>query len=157
MTYWYLASGELVKDREFSHLHGNVHVLLPRIFSSLYAAGREMIIAEHNFGRVVGKTTCVWTHPNSNIVFAQRHGRYGLTRFVKNRSPEPCSVVTVIIMWQPNFGSYKILTAYCGHQAEPEPWDRFATEQSVAFWNSHALIWGSESIVPGTETNQCPW
>src|SRR3989344_3688850 len=28
---------------------------------------------------------------------------------------------------------------------------------SRAFWESRALIWGSEETIPGTETTVCPW
>lgn len=29
--------------------------------------------------------------------------------------------------------------------------------ETFEFWSSHALVWGSEPIVPGTETATCPW
>jgi hypothetical protein len=85
------------------------------------------------------------------IVFAKRPGRFGLTRFVKNRKPEPCSKV-VVILKKGNYDEVVLVTAFVGHRPEPEPWDRNATAKSQAFWSTRALVWGSEPIVPGTET-----
>ena len=157
---WVLRSGEKVIDREVSHLHGNVQDFLPEVFAGLASGQREWIVHGHDFGQAVGRTVCVRTFPNDTIVFAQRLHRKGLTRFVKNREPDPCSVVTVVLRWLSEKDCYEIVTAYVGVPAEPEPWDKedqVATEQSIAFWNSHALVWGSEEIIPGTETTRCPW
>lgn len=106
--------------------------------------------------REVFVSTDVATHPGDQIVYAQRVGRAGLTRFVKNRAAEHCSSF-VVVLKAGDGGEFVCMTAYVGHRAEPEPWDEMATEKSVAFWSSHALLWGSEPIVPGTETDQCPW
>lgn len=151
-----LKSGEVVIDRPRSHLHADVARLLPEALGKVKSAGREFLIDEVDFGRLVGQTICVITHPGDQIVFAQRVGRDGLTRFVKNRKSEPCSAVVVVLKAGDN-GEYVCMTAFVGHRAEPEPWDEIATLQSVAFWSSRALIWGSEPIVPGTETTMCPW
>lgn len=151
-----LGSGEVVVDRPRSHLHADVARLLPEALGRVMSAGREFLIAEVDFGRLVGQTICVATRPGDQIVFAQRVGRAGLTRFVKNRKSEPCSSV-VVVLKAGDGGEYVCMTAFVGHRAEPEPWDDVATEQSVPFWSSRALIWGSEPIVLGTETTRCPW
>ena len=52
---------------------------------------------------------------------------------------------------------YVLITAFIGAPAVPEPWDRNATAKSREFWDSHALVWGSEPTIPGTETSVCPW
>ena len=92
------------------------------------------------------------------IVYAQRVGRTGLTRFVKNRSLEPCSTLFVLLMRDKGGAPlYVCLTAFIGRRAELEPWDPRATPASREFWSREALIWGSEPIIRGTETDQCPW
>ena len=63
--------------------------------------------------------------------------------------------VVVILKRTEEYG-YVLLTAFIGKKAEPEPWDRSATEKSVEFWSVRALIWGHEPVVPGTETSECP-
>lgn len=158
MTEWRLSSGEVVVDRFRSHLHPSVASLLPEALARVDSQSRQFLVEEVDFCRLVGETICVPTGSGDEIVFALRHGRRGLTRFVKNREPEPCSSVVVILKRDDaNSRVYILITTFVGRRPEPEPWDRNATERSVEFWSSHALIWGSESMVPGTETVECPW
>lgn len=151
-----LKSGETVMDRPRSHLHAGVERLLPEALGKVKSAGRSFLIEEVGLGRLVGQTICVAIHPGDEIVFAKRVGRAGLTRFVKNRASEPCSSV-VVVLKAGDRGEFVCLTAFVGHRAELEPWDENATPQSVVFWSSRALVWGSEPIIPGTETDRCPW
>ena len=154
----HLASGEVVMDRHHSHLHEGVVLLLPEALAHIHAAGRTFLVEEVDFGRLIGETTCVATGPGDEVVFAQRPKRFGLSRFVKNRQPEQCSSIVIILKAvEEVVGTYVLITAFIGHRPEPEPWDRNATKQSVVFWASHALVWGSEPVVPGTETFTCPW
>lgn len=151
-----LASGEPVFDRPSSHLHSGVRELLPEIFAGVLSSGRFMT-HEHNFGRVVGQTTCVATSSSDNIVYAQRLKRAGLTRFVKNRQPE-LSDKAVVILKRDDYEDYYILmTAFIGKLSGPEPWDPRATDEDREFWSTHALIYGTEETIPGTETATCPW
>ncbi len=152
-----LASGELVYDRHNSHVHGDVMKLLPIAFAKINAQGRQFLTEEVDLGRHVGETVCVPTGSGDEIIYAKRPRRDGHSRFVKNRDPEPCNAVTVILKRDDFEACYVLITAFVGHRPEPEPWDRNATANSRAFWDSHALLWGSENIVPGTETTECPW
>ena len=153
-----LKSGEVVVDRHDSHLHESVVPYLPVALAGIESNGREFFIEEVDFGRQIGETICVATGPGDEIVYAQRPKRFGLTRFVKNRKPEPCSSVVVILKAMGRqTGTHVLITAYIGRKAEPEPWDRNATASAYEFWNSHALVWDCEEILPGTETDICPW
>lgn len=147
-----LTTGEPVYDRPNSHLHEGVAGLLPEALMQIRTEGRQMIAEEVDLGRFIGITTGVETTLEDEIIFAQRVGRKGLTRFVKNREGTPTSFLTVVLQKNQSEESYTCLTAWVGRKAEPEPWDRRATEQSVAYWRSHALLWGSEPVVQGTET-----
>ncbi len=151
-------SGEAVYDRFNSHVHdGEVASLLPEALAEIESDGRKFFIHEHDFGRVVGETICVPTEPADAIVYARRPKRLGHSRFVKNRSPEPCSKVVVILLKDDHEDYYVLITTFVGHRSEPEPWDRNATPRSGEFWANHALVWGAEEVVPGTETDRCPW
>ncbi|OGG58799.1 hypothetical protein A2765_05265 [Candidatus Kaiserbacteria bacterium RIFCSPHIGHO2_01_FULL_56_24] len=155
---WTLKSGERVVDRHNSHLHGDVAALLPAALAEIESGGKQFLVASHDFGRVIGETICVATAAGDEIVYAQRPRRAGLTRFVKNRAPEPCSALVAILMKaRDEADTYVLVSAFVGHRPEPEPWDKNATANSRAFWDSHALVWGSEPVVPGTETSVCPW
>lgn len=154
---WQTKDGVLVVDRHRSHLHSDVGRLLPEALGKIDTAGRNFIADEIDFGRLIGESACVATEPGDTIVYAARPRRRGLTRFVKNRSAEPCSAIVVILKKAEDFGGYVLITAFVGQRSEPEPWDRNATANSRRFWSSHALVWGSEPTVPGTETDRCPW
>jgi hypothetical protein len=154
-----LASGEKVVARYREHSHP-LNGLLTDALSRVSSGGRQFLIEEVDFGRPIGESTCVATAAGDEIVYAKRQGRFGLTRFVKNRKPESCSSVVVILKTADNEASTMtmvLVTAFIGRKPEPEPWDRNATSRSCEFWNSHALVWGSEPVVPGTETSQCSW
>ena len=154
---WKLGSGEAVVDRFNSHTHKGVMHLLPDALAKISSNGRQFFIEEIDFGRVVGETVCVAIGQGDQIVYAKRPKRFGLSRFVKNRKPEACSAVVIILKKDDIEDYYILITAFVGHRPEPEPWDRNVTANSRSFWNSHALIWGSEPTIPGSETTECPW
>lgn len=154
---WRLKSGERVVDRPNSHLHAGVAALLPTVLAAIESRGRLFLVESHDFDRVIGETVCVATSVGDQIVYAQREGRRGLTRFVKNRAAEPTSRVTCVLKAGDVGDEYVLITAFIGAPAVPEPWDRNATAKSREFWDSHALVWGSEPTIPGTETSVCPW
>lgn len=112
------------------------------------------LIQTVDMGRIVGESICVVTEPGDEIVFARRENRAGLTRFVCNKKPTPCSLITIILKSAGEPQTYVLITAFIGGPAAPEPWDRFATPESQEFWRTHALVWGHEQIVPGTETER---
>lgn len=154
---WQLKSGERVVDRHQSHIHEGVLRLLPEALGQIDSLGRGFLLEVVDFGRVIGETICVGTGPSDQIVFAKRRGRFGYSRFVKNRKPEPCSEMVVILKKAEEDNLFVLITAFVGHRPEPEPWDRNATANSLAFWRSHALVWGCEPTIPGTESSRCPW
>jgi len=144
-----------VVDRHRSHLHGGVLDLLPHALSQIDTRGRGFLVETIDFGRVIGGQTSVPTSVGDEVVWAQRPGRVGLTRFVKNRSALPTTNLTVIL--KRGDREYVVITVWVGGQSEPEPWDRNATVRSRVFWATHALVWGAEETIPGTETSVCPW
>ena len=145
----------MVIDRPQSHLHATVLPLLSEALLQINA-GEEFIQCEVPMGRVVGKSICVATRPGDDIVYAKRPKRWGHTRFAKNREPEDSSSV-VIVLKKAEDNTYILITAFIGSLSEPEPWDRKATQKSRAFWDTHALVWGHEETLSGTETRRCPW
>jgi len=163
---WVLKSGEAVVDRHNSHLHEGVARFLPDALARIESGGREFFVEEVDFGRPIGETTCVATAAGDQVVFAKRPRRWGNSRFVLNRTPEQCSSLVVILKAGGN-GEYILITAFIGHRPQPEPWDHrnFSQQQdpqlaerlSREFWSLHALVWGSEEVIPGTETARCPW
>ena len=155
---WKTKDGLRVVDRYNSHLHESVEAILPEGLAQIEVSGRKFIVQQIDFDRVVGQSVCVETSAQDEIIYAQRPKRWGLSRFVKNRKPEPCSSVVLILKTADGEANTMVLiTAFIGTLSEPEPWDRNATERSVEFWSNHALLWDSEPVIAGTETTRYPW
>src|SRR3989344_3963702 len=149
-------AGEEVVDREVSHLHASAEAHLAEALTRIDSLGRGQIKKTVDLGRVIGRSNCVSTSEDDEIVFAQRVNRPGLSRFVKNREPKPTSRLTVKLHRLAD-GKYEVRTAYIGDAGVAEPWDEDAKADSIPFWSAHALCFGYEPVVPGTETEKCPW
>ncbi|MBP6256268.1 hypothetical protein KA405_00695 [Patescibacteria group bacterium] len=161
------ADGSLVYDRIKSHLnaHPLEQSLLDEAFEMIIPEG-EYLAKELEFGRIIGESACVQTDEKDEILFAQRKNRRERSRFVKNRVPEPCSTM-VIVLRRISESSLELVTAYIGKKGYGEPWDLglhafeedfyLAQEKSAAFWRTHALIYDPKIIVPGTECTSVWW
>lgn len=149
--------GTSVVNRLISHCHIGARLLceaLAKIDLSTTADPFAKFSVEME--RIVGMSTCVPTGPEDVIIYAQRAGRHGLTRFVQNREPLPCSKIQVILKETAVPKTWLLVTAFIGNGAEPEPWDRNATAASESFWREHALVWGTEPVAPGTTLDPIP-
>lgn len=142
----------IVVDVPLDHLnqHSNVLEHLGLVVSGMTLGKNDIIKSEIDMGRVIGVTDCVTTTQFDDIVYAKRSGRPWDSRFVMNRTPEPCSHITVVM--KRNGDRYRLLTAYIGRMAEKEPDDYsirndFEYMKAKHFWNTHALVWGKQEVV----------
>ncbi len=151
------ADGAVVIDRFNSHLHGEVTKHLHQALSTIKTNNKQFIEAEVDFHRNIGFSACVSTSSNDCIVFATRQNRNGFSRFVLNKEKMPTSFLTVVLKKTNDKPSeYVLITAYIGEKSEVEPWDKHATEKSVDFWKSHALVWG-EPVLLESVTADVKW
>ena len=143
-------------DRPKSHLHDGITPELLKIICAQITCNKlKLIRTQINFEKVIGTTNCVPITEKDEVVYAQRVGRYGHSKFVLNREPEPTKSATIVL--KKALQHYKILTSYIGTRSELEPKDRRATLASIRFWEEHALVFGSEPIQENTITKECPW
>lgn len=155
-----LADGSIVVGRVPTHVSRTDKVTVGLALERLDPCGREFIEEEVSVKESIGNTQCVRTVDGDGIVFARRPGRKGLTRFVKNREPEDCDSVFVVLK-KVRQHRYVLLTGFTGCKPEPEPWDEQAfsrakdpaeaRKRSQEFWNQHALVYHESDIVPGSE------
>lgn len=106
--------------------------------------------------REVGTSDLVETEEGDEIVYAKRPNRDTYARFVKNKKPIPTNRVTIELRTIDD-QTYELFTAYIGRLTPSFPGNEFETPKSKPFWATHALVWGTQEIVPGTETIACPW
>ncbi|MDP3645649.1 MAG: hypothetical protein Q8R25_01030 [bacterium] len=129
--------------------------LVKEIIAGCEVVGESLRI-EKNFGRVVGVTDLVEIHPGDTVIYAKRIDRDTYSPFVKNRSPQPTSYVTIKLQMEDD-KKYNLHTAYMGRLTPPIPGAKNETLESIRFWNTHALVRSTQVVVPGSETEWCPW
>lgn len=133
------------------HLFEFVKRLIPTI-----SAYDEIVRLDKDMGEVVGSTDLVETSEGDEIVYAKRPLRTQYSRFVKNREPQTTTWITVDLRRLEN-GEYSLYTAFVGKLTPSFPGGDFLPGQSQEFWSHHALVWGNQEVVPGSETTECPW
>lgn len=134
--------------------------LVTEVVSHMELTGQK--VAHHvDMGRVVGTCDVVTVDDTDEIVYGVRKNRDedGLVPFTKSRQAEPCPYVTVHLVPKED-GTYELLSAWIGtfdDDDQPFPQSPLATDKSVEFWEHLAFVYGSQEIVPGTETTIRPW
>ncbi len=111
---------------------------------------------EKDMGEEVGTSDLVKTNEGDEIVYALRPLRTHYSRFVKNKKSLPTSWITISLC-KSGEQEYILYTAFAGHLTPSFPGGDFLPNESAKFWSTHALVWGSQEIVPGSETSKCPW
>ena len=118
-------------------------------------ANSDLVRVDRNMEEIIGNTDLVETSDSDEIVYALRPKRTVYSRFVKGKSSVPTSWITVVLRKKGNI--YILYTAFVGRNVPSFPGGDYLPEQSREFWSTHALVWGSQEIIPGTETTVCPW
>ena len=126
--------------------------------------GRPRIVKQVNFRRIVGLNPLVKTTPEDQIVYAVRLGGEFPCRFVKNREPEPTTLIGLFLQKYPGRDVYWVDTAYTGRLkrfTEPNEGDRLARkedrENAKKYWATHAFVYDATKITLSSETAFCPW
>lgn len=118
----------------------------------------DVIRVQIDTGEVIGTTDLLLTTQEDDIVYAKRVARSTYSRFVKNKQPTPTSTIVVDIRHDRNSPTdYFLYTTYIGPLTPSFPGGNYLPEQSIEFWSTHALVWGTQEIIPGSETTICPW
>jgi hypothetical protein len=109
--------------------------------------------------RIIGTTDVVAVDSSDEIVYAIRTKRFeqGYVPFTKSRPAQPSSYLSVSLIAEDD-ESYSLSSAWIGAWDDPPfPQESHATAESKEYWNSHAFVWGSQAIEPGSEMLNCPW
>lgn len=161
------ANGRKVYYRN-PHSHAALHFQdTPGLREAAAEAVRGMTLTEKDLGtqvdlgRIVGACDVVSTTPDDEIIYGVRNQRFqdGLVPFVKHRQGDPTSSVALHLVLQED-GSYDLSSSWFGvYDGDDEPFPQApeATPRSVSYWDSHAFVYGSQAIEPGTETTEKPW
>ena len=110
---------------------------------------------EYDFEKVVGKSDLIKTQHGDDILYAKRLNRDNYTRFIMNTEPADSSIVTVVLYKHDDY--YELYSTWVGLLVPSFPTAPTATADSIPFWKEHALVWGTQEVQPGTETEVWPW
>ncbi|HVX23923.1 MAG TPA: hypothetical protein VG992_01090 [Candidatus Saccharimonadales bacterium] len=134
--------------------------LVRELIKQLELTGEE-VARHYDMGRVIGPCDVVEVKPEGKIIYGVRNQREedGLVPFVQGQEGDPCSDLAIHVIPQTD-GTYILSSAWIGtfdDDDEPFPLAKNANERSKDFWNKHAFVYGSQGIIPGSETDVCPW
>ena len=152
----YLTDESSHAQTHFSHhpnLENAVKASLPQILLH-----KELERMQMTHPEIIGTSDLIETTSEDEIVYAIRLARNSYSRFVKNKKPvETNSFVIDVRRDRKNPHSYFLYTAYVGTLVPSFPGGEYLPEQSVVFWLNHALVWGTQEVIPSTITDKYPW
>jgi len=148
---------QVVARKNKGEISPEMEDLLAEALPKIDAEGKRFIREVVVFNRIIGNTNCVKTTSADDdaILYARRPYNDGETRFVKNRDPEPSNKLYIVLKRSNDKFNYVLIKAAIGEAREPEMWDEVYFEidstargRSNEFWSSHAIVWGSEEVLP---------
>lgn len=107
-------------------------------------------------GVLLGNSELVETDETDEIIYAIRKNRDTYMRFTKSRKSVPDSTITIVLR-DVKDGNCNLYSAWLGPITPPTPDSPRENENSLPFWTSHALVWGTQEIIPGTEVSDELW
>lgn len=142
-----IVSGNRIIIYSHNHMQAHLDVLpfLEEAISLVSLSDDKIQKVVVDFGRIVGKTTCVTINENDEIYYAFRQGRKWKSKMVKNREPEECSTMCLVLKKTKYENVFRLITAYFGIKSEREEFDNNVTsevekKQISEFWSTRALI-----------------
>ena len=149
-------NGCIVHDRYNSHNHVALSLVIEGLRQIEMPNELDYNLFEIDFKRVIGKCNLVATGIDDLIVYAKRPNRAGFTAFVKGCDPVDCTTL-VVILKRISPKELVLISSWIGKRTPHEPWDPKATKESLPFWRTHAIVWGTEEVLSETATTMCPW
>lgn len=132
--------------------------LVVELLNNLTVEG-ELIAKDVDLGRIIGNSDVVEVDDADEIVFAMRRNRedQGYVPFTRSRTAEPSQFISIYLI-RKDSETYELSSTWIGKfESPPFPQMVNATADSIPYWDTHAFVWGSQEIIPGTETSKCPW
>ena len=111
---------------------------------------------ECDIGHIIGNTNVVMTSDKDSVFYARPVKTAVFSRYVKNRTLSPSSMLTIILKHRPN-DTYEITDTWVGPYFPPFPGDDNETPASKSYWETHALIADSQPVQSQSITKQCPY
>lgn len=149
-----------INSHTATHFHDapSLRELVQEYLRSIDLDGK-LIAKDVDMGKAIGKSDVVATDKSDEIIYAMRKNRedQGYVPFTKSRQSQPSSLLSVYLE-RIDENTYELSSTWIGEFESPMfPQMGNATDESIPYWTNHAFAWGSQEIIDGTETNNCPW
>lgn len=117
---------------------------------------RSSHILENDLGRSIGQCYTVQTTEKDTVFYALPLKNTVMQRFVRHRQPEQTSMLTILLE-QDDEGDFEVIDTWLGMYCPPFPGDAHAKDDSLTFWERHAVIADLHAIQQRTITTECPY
>jgi hypothetical protein len=111
---------------------------------------------EVSFDSDIGLASVTETSDNDVIIYVKRPRTEGYSRVVKGKGAKPSNKLTLVLR-RVSMRELVLVNSWIGEKRPPEPWGVNKTLESLAYWSTHAYVWGQFQMIPGSETERCPW
>lgn len=121
--------------------------------------GEKRVELEVDMGRPLGKLELVEIRPGEEVIYAKRPNRDKYAPFVK-REPKELETTSSLVLSldKVNEDEYDLYTTFIGPLTPSLPHgDGKDRPGIIDFWNTHALVLGTQEVLSETKTNKCPW
>lgn len=155
--YGYEIYVDLIASSAGHYLNQHPYVinLIKKILATQKLTGKQVVI-EQDMDRDIGTTDIVSTDINDTIYYARPVKSEVFSRFAKNRYPQSCKTLSIIVK-QDAEGNYAISDTYIGHYYPGFPGSQNETVNSKQYWRTHALVHNARIIQSKSITKNWPY
>jgi hypothetical protein len=149
---------DLIHSDAAKHIAQQPHILglAQEALQKITLQGKDIRI-EHDMGRPIGYNFVVDTKDTDTVFYAQLLRDDVYSRFVKNGKPLATQYLTLILTRLDPDNTYELLDIWVGGLNPPRPGSPNATEQSIPYWKTHAVVLDKQQLQTRTITKECPY
>lgn len=149
---------DLINSRAGKYISSQPYVatLIKEILSKKKLPKKKDIILEHDLGRAIGNCYTVVTSEKDTIFYALPVKKTTMQRFVRHRQPEQTTHLTILVSHDDE-GNFEVTDTWLGNYCPPFPSADLAQEESLSFWDNHAIIADMHDIQQRTITSERPF
>lgn len=151
--------GQFILDK-YNSRNEVSRALIREAMSKIYLGERTYVYTAVDLKEVVGHSLVVSASWQEEIIYAKRPENNYLSRFVRNKEPQPTSLISLFVLRLRGSNEWILQNSHYGDVRLPEieyTTEVSPTQEQFDYWNNNAFCWGYLSVTPGTLTTTCPW
>lgn len=117
---------------------------------------QQVVIIEHDTGRIIGHSDRVATEEGDQIFYATAPKSVKYLRFVKNRKSEQTSLLTLKLQLD-DADEYELQEVLIGQFTPPLPSEANALAWHHRYWETHAYVYNGQPLLASSITKNWPY